>query len=667
MNEYVIAKYIRLSQDEAVSESMSIPHQRLLLDSHIEELDLPGAEVLEFVDNGYTGTNIERPGFQEMIEQLRCGKINCIVTKDFSRFARNEIESGYYIEQVFPLYSVRFIAIGDDYDSNNYKDGTGGIDVAFKFLMHEYYSKDLSKKVRTALRVKMRNGENIVGGAVHGYSKNDMGRWEPNPETAEAIRLIFRLALDGLSTSQIRDRLFAAKFPAPREYSLMKQGKDVVPKFMWPTKTVYKILINEQYTGSYVSGKQESTRIGGGSVILNDRADWIIIPDSHPALVSKEDFALVQEMLKKPKELAPVKPVPSSHSNTLRPSIVSGKRKSCAVPYGYVLDDNGDWEISEATAVVVREIYEMALQGLSTMAISDKLYETGHPTPSEQRKINKGYDIQPTNRWMSQAVRDILQDEQYIGTYIAGKSFQIEKSKKYHVPKSEWIRIPGKYPAIISKEVFEQVQDIRADSRKRMERRDYLLFGKTACGCCGFALSYNAHLINKTYRCMKTHANPSAECHKMKVDADTLESAVMNIIRKQAEVVLACDDLSNLQKAKGGEQKAIDFENQAKQLEEQRLQCYEQFLNKEIDRDTFQTLKAGFTSQIDSLTKQLALLKQAERSEDANKKTAGLAGDALSDTATPRDIVNALVKKVLVFPNNHIEIHWNFENFAAGM
>ena len=400
---------------------------------------------------------------------------------------------------------------------------------------------------------------------------------------------------------------------------------------------------------------------------MNDRSEWIIIPDSHPAIVSKEDFAKVQDMLKRPKELSPNKPEPSKVSRSCQTRITNGERKSSAVPYGYAIDENGDWIVAEPTASVVRAIFNMALQGLPTMAISDKLYEAGHPTPSEQFKLNKGCDLRPANRWMPQAVRDILKDEQYIGTYIAGKTYQVAGNKKYHKPKSEWVRIPDKHPAIIDKEVFEQVQAIRAVSRKNMNRREYLLSGKTACGCCGFALSYNDYNINRTYRCMKTHADPAAECHKMKVSADNLENAVMTIIRKQAEVVLGSEDLSEFRKAKAGARQMDDCEKQINQLAEQRQQCYERFLTGEISRDTFQLLKADYTAQIGRLNNQLALLKQAERDKEADKKAATAAKGAMSETATPRDIVNALVEKVLVFPGNHIEIHWKFANFAAGL
>ena len=122
MADYVIAKYIRLSMDDTQSASMSIENQRLLLDKHIAGLDIPNVEVIEFVDNGYTGLTVERPAVQELLELVREGRVNCITVKDFSRFGRNAIEAGYFIERVFPMYRVRFISVSDDFDSD---DGRG--------------------------------------------------------------------------------------------------------------------------------------------------------------------------------------------------------------------------------------------------------------------------------------------------------------------------------------------------------------------------------------------------------------------------------------------------------------------------------------------------------------------------------------------------------------
>jgi DNA invertase Pin-like site-specific DNA recombinase len=667
MNEYVIAKYIRLSQNDAVSESLSIPHQRLLLDRHIDGLDIPNAVVLEFVDNGYTGTNLERPGVQEMLDLVRRGRVNCIITKDFSRFSRDAMESGYYIEQVFPLYGVRFIAIGDSFDSNDYPDGTGGIDAAFRFLMHEHYSKDLSKKIKSAKRMLMESGEHIVGGAIYGYRKNDGGKWELDPEPAKAVQLMFRMALDGFSTPQIRDKLFTMKYLTPKEYADMKRGKDVKPKYMWSTRAVRRTLTNEQYTGSYVSGKHESTRVGSKAVTVNDRADWIIRQDSHPAVISKEDFAKVQVMLANSKDLSPNKPNRSKASNSCRSRITSGERKSSAVPYGYRTDDNGKWEVDETAAKVVREIYEMSLRELSVAEISDKLYEAGYPSPSEYFSLAKGKIIQPTNRWATLRIREILKNEQYAGTYTAGRTFQDTSGRKYHTPKSEWIIIPDRHPPVISKEVFDKVQEIRSKSRKNMRRRDYLLRGKVLCGCCGYALAYSDATTLPVYNCMNTHADPTAECHKMKVIAAELDGAVMTVIRKQAEVVLESGDISEFYKKSEFEWRTSECEKQTRQCIEQRQRHYEQFILGEIDRDTHMKLKSECAAELERLNNQLAVFKQAERDGHTNKKVAALAKEALSERVTPQDMVNALIDKILVFPDNRIEIRWKFVNFAAGI
>ena len=138
MAEQIIAKYIRLSLDDAQTDSMSLSHQRLLLDKYIADSDLTGP-VREFVDNGFSGLNFERPAVQELLELVKDGGVRCILVKDFSRFGRNAIETGYFIERVFPLYRVRFISVSDHFDSAQHDGDTGGMEVAFKFLMSEYY------------------------------------------------------------------------------------------------------------------------------------------------------------------------------------------------------------------------------------------------------------------------------------------------------------------------------------------------------------------------------------------------------------------------------------------------------------------------------------------------------------------------------------------------
>jgi len=500
-NEYVIAKYIRLSMDDAISESLSIPHQQMLLDRHIEEkLDMPNATVLEFVDNGYTGMNLERPKVQEMLELVRSGRINCIVVKDFSRFSRNAMESGYYIEQVFPLYQVRFIAIGDYFDTNDHKNSTGGIDVAFKFLMHEYYCKDLSKKIRSARKAVLASGENIVGTAAYGYRKTADGKWEPDPVNAEVVREIFRLNLDGLSVAQICTKLRTDKIPTPSESQALSHGKDVALKFSWTTGAVRTILNNEQYTGTYIAGKFKRNEIGARNKVIADREEWLVRPDSHPPIISKEDYASVQKLKR--------------HSVRRR-------------------------------------------------------------------------DINPKN---------------------------------------------------------------------------YILRGKMKCGCCSYALSYNSNR-EPVFRCQHTRGDSSAECHKMKIKVREIDEAVLSIITKQAEIVLKTADSLKITKLKGAERGIVDCEKQINEFLEQRQKYYEQFVLGEIDTSVFNKLKTECSAQLDRLDSQLALLKQAERNKIRGAKVSEIAKTVLNETATHHEIVDALIEKVSVFPDNRIEIEWKFTDF----
>ena len=160
MRNYVIALYIRLSVEDFKTESLSIPNQKLILREKAMSLpEWDNSEILEFIDNGHTGTNFERPAVQELLTMVQAGKINCIIVKDLSRFGRNSIETGYFIERVFPLYHTRFISVSDDFDTANFKGDTGGIDIAFKYLISECYSRDMSMKTKSAKYAKMSRGE----------------------------------------------------------------------------------------------------------------------------------------------------------------------------------------------------------------------------------------------------------------------------------------------------------------------------------------------------------------------------------------------------------------------------------------------------------------------------------------------------------------------------
>ena len=663
MIDYEIAKYLRISKDDATSDSMSIPHQRMLLDEFIDELDLPGFTVHEFEDNGYSGVNMNRLGVQEMLEMVRCGKINCIIVKDFSRFSRDSMESGYYIEQVFPLYGVRFISVSDHFDSKDYAGSTGGLDVAFKFLMHDYYSRDLSKKIKSAKHMQMRRGENIVSRAIYGYRKNDNGKWEHDPPAAEVVRQIFEMALDGKTTAQIRDKLFADRQPTPREYEYLNMGKDIVPEFLWASNRLNLLLSNEQYTGTYIAGKRESTKIPVRTSEPVDRSEWTVIEGSHPAIVSKEDFERVQEILKTSRKKPSDDETRSERSRAILQNIEKGLSKPRGTLFGYRKNSDSCWVVDEANAKAVKLIYDLALQGYNTREIAEQLKASGFIPPGEQSKMANDADFLPTMEWADMYLREILKNEQYTGVHFAGKSFRSEDGTRHYAPKSEWVAIPDRHPAIISKEVFMRVQETFFASRQKRQSRNYLLKGKVACGICGRALLYEVTTKNSRYCCKSTLPDPTAKCHKMKVMAAELEETVMTVIRKQADVIIASDDLSGLKKSVDSASQLAEYEKQIKLLGEKRQTVYEQFISSGIDRENYRSAKSDITAQIDRLKSMMTAIKQTEIDSQAMRKTADQAKAVLGDALTPREIVDALIEKVHVHPNNHIEISWKVKGF----
>ncbi len=216
MRKYVIALYIRLSVEDIKTESLSIPNQRLILREKAMSLpEWDNGEVLEFVDNGHTGTNFERPAVQELLTMVQAGSIDCIIVKDLSRFGRNSIETGYFIERVFPLYRVRFISVSDHFDSSDYNGDTGGMEVAFKLLMSEYYSKDLSRKISSAKREKARRGEAVTKNCAFGYMLDENRKMVIDQEAAETVRIIFDMYAGRKSIADIEKRLYDEHRPTP--------------------------------------------------------------------------------------------------------------------------------------------------------------------------------------------------------------------------------------------------------------------------------------------------------------------------------------------------------------------------------------------------------------------------------------------------------------------
>ena len=225
-----IAIYLRLSLADgdlkkgSKDESNSIENQRMLLHDYIGKQEDLFGEIVEYVDDGYTGTNFNRPAFQKMIVDLKQGNIKVIMVKDLSRLGRDYIGVGDYIEQIFPLMGVRFIAVNNSFDSMKLNNGTPGIEVAVSNLVNNMYSRDIAKKIRAALETNWKNGKATCTNVPFGYVWNKKGgrRWEIDPEAAVCVKKVFELALSGCNTTQIAYGMNELNLPTPGLYAKRK-------------------------------------------------------------------------------------------------------------------------------------------------------------------------------------------------------------------------------------------------------------------------------------------------------------------------------------------------------------------------------------------------------------------------------------------------------------
>ena len=292
------AAYLRLSiEDGDKAESNSIGNQRELIRDFVAErpeLHLVG----EYADDGYTGTNFERPGFTQMMEDIKSGKINCIIVKDLSRLGRNYIEMGKYLEQIFPMMGIRFIAINDNYDNANTESSdSDSIVVPFKNLLNDSYCRDISIKVRSQLDIKRRKGEFIGGYAMYGYCKDERNksRLVVDEYAADVVRSIYRRKLEGMSAKAIAEQLNSEGVLAPSEYKRLcglnyHSGFKAGTHAKWQAIQVLRILKNEVYTGTMVQGKRQKINYKIKKIRDVEESGWIKVPSMHEAIIPQKLF-----------------------------------------------------------------------------------------------------------------------------------------------------------------------------------------------------------------------------------------------------------------------------------------------------------------------------------------------------------------------------------------
>lgn len=509
-----IAMYLRISDDdndigEKKKESSSISNQRKVLWEYIKSNTvLANYSVREFLDDGYSGVNLRRPGVQKLLKEVQEGNVACIIVKDLSRFGRNYIEVGDYIEQIFPFLGVRFIAVSDHFDSF---ENSGGIEVGFKNLIHDLYSKDLSKKIKSVKWMQQEKGAYCGGDVPYGY--------------------------------------------------------------------VY-------------SGNKET-----------EAAKDIYIPD-------------------------------------------------------------------QEAAQIVKRIFNMAANGKKVSEIAKSLNEEGISTPGiyKNRTTKQNYRIlnEKSNLWTSAHIREIIQDEVYIGTYVCRKSTTVRPRESVQNEQSEYLRFEDAHKRLVTKEIYEAAQKVIQTNGKRGRYKKgenaHVLQGKVKCGYCGYSMNYNSRTANKNYACRMGKSCGS----QLRIIADELEQAVLEAALEMIPSSRQVDNGGNdgscqnyLDSKKLREEQRI-LEMRAEHYKTSRMISYQRWKDGYITKEKYIEEKNESVQQeseciteLNKLEQKLAQFAKQEKIVSSSRP------EHLRNVQTlTKEMVGELIERIDVYGADKIEIVW---------
>ena len=303
---YHTAGYIRLSiEDSGKTDGYSLENQEKLVKDFIaDQQDMRLYRL--YIDNGATGTVFERPAFDEMMQDMKDGKINCIVVKDLSRLGRNYLEAGNYLEQIFPFFRVRFISITDGYDSNSPDVTDESLIIPLKNIINEGYAKDISQKITTSFEARKKQGQFMGKYPVYGYLKDPENKNHliVNPETCGIVKRIFQMRDSGMALGAIASQLNEEGIPSPARYLWLKglSKEERHKDSYWDRTNVKRLLTNKMYLGMLVYGKERTSFAKGIKRQRVPESEWKYVPNAHEAIIDQELFDSVQRKLEGAKQ-----------------------------------------------------------------------------------------------------------------------------------------------------------------------------------------------------------------------------------------------------------------------------------------------------------------------------------------------------------------------------
>lgn len=681
------AIYARLSDfDDVLRNTESLEVQISYIKEYINHRDdLMLLDV--FADKRCTGMNFDRPEFERLLKALQERKVNCIVVKDFSRLGRNFVETGQYLEQVFPLFGVRVIAINDNYDSLNSQSRDGML-VPIKSMINEMYSKDLSKKIR------LKGGEQQMIGTYYrlSFADEDVGTDKAESNSIQGQRGLvegYIMARPELATEPrqeyVDDGYSGTSTSRPAFQQLIQDAQDgkiktiIVKDFsrfardyieagdymerIFPLLGVRFISVNDEYD----SGMQAGNDVRGLEVAIKN-----IINASYSRDLSAKIAAADHVMQKKGMYLG-------------------GYR-----PFGFLPDPNDCHKLilDPVASRYVRLIFELALQGNRTGTIAKILNEKQIPTPAAYHVAEnhvyseqKAWDLQRSH-WTSGTVYHVLKNEKYKGTYVGAKFIMPVpcKHRVLRAPLEQQVRIEDSHAAIVTPEEFEQAQMVIMLQHGKHQagnytKRQYPLKGKVYCGYCQKLMKYRVlKKLGPSFNCRFSATAVDSPCKRIPISEELLEEIVRNALTvqiKQAEHVLEilhererkaliCFSALERQEEKLSAEKA--------EIVKQRIALYEQYADGNISKEEFVRQRDAYRAQEDERMEQIQRLRAEKnqiflpvRKDADNLQTVVSAAEEAGDVMRlSQNVVETFIDRIEVFNDERVKIRFTFEDVLAG-
>ena len=709
--QYKVALYARISvENEQKREADTIGNQIALLKDFVSQhQDLVVFDL--YCDDDISGVSFVRPEFARMMNDIRAGKVTCVIVKDLSRLGRNMIESGEYIEQIFPRMGVRFISVTDRFDSLR---DDADISIQLKNFANEAYARDISKKIRAVKRTQQLAGKWTTGTPPYGYMLDPDDKYHlfPDPQTGPIVLAIFRMVAENHTLHFIAKTLNEQGVPSPGRYlnALKNESNSVfnqrrlLQDYYDTHESLhgYKVIVfcDDGVTGTHfdrpkfdelieMARNQEIhcimvkdlSRFGRNFLEMGNYLE-LILPLYGVRFISindafdSDDYLGVTGGL----ELALRNLINNMYSRDLSTKVRSAYRTrnlrgeywGGSGFYGYQVHPHNKKRliVDEQVRDIIVMIFESCVSGMTTSEVAQMLNDMGIPSPLEHKRRNGGFYNgvvkEETGIWLKGAVRKILTDERYTGKMITNirETEEVGKPKMRSLPRDQWIIVPGTHEAIISEELFRAAQNalqgrIRNVNKNTAGNRANNLF---VCGCCGRKLRKNPakepHLV-----CPKNDSIKGAECAGLFVNQAQIEQAVLQMLREQSRIFLEqhCLMQACIDKKLSSIQTELDANtNMTRRLQSRKAELYEQYRAGSISREKFADIQKKDSEKLARLSSRAEEIKRllVEQYESRGNLAAGkrTADQIILLKDYDPEIIRNFVERVRVYPSGEIEI-----------